>query len=205
MGFLFLFIVDFRSCSSVLPFTPYFICTSLRFGMVGILSSSLTVGAELSKPFAKYISVAIVWFCQGTLRLVTSAPRFRFTFGKASAALILVGRLKCSDCPSSSHPPPSTLLVFVPLRGYSYTHPPLPTPAAGTLLLLSRARSSVAIQKPASVTPVLLAIANAALVHAWRALTRVASIHHPILPSGTSISRRTASVCRSILSLPSSG
>jgi len=106
-----------------------------------------------------------VWSCQGTLRLVPSAPRLHFAFGKASAVVTLVGCLKCSDCPSSSHPPPSTFLVFVPLLGYSYTHPPLPTPSAGTLLLPSRGRSSVAIQKPASVTPVLLAVANAALAH----------------------------------------
>jgi len=106
------------------PLTPHFLCTSLRFCTVGILFSLLTVGAELSKPFAKYLSVSIMWSCRGTLRLVTSAPRLRFAFGKASAAVTLVGRLKCSDCPSSSHPPPSTLLVFVLLLGYSYTHPP---------------------------------------------------------------------------------
>jgi len=104
-----------------------------------------------------------VWSCQGTLWLVTTAPRLRFAFGKASAAVTLVSRLKCSDCPSSSHPPPFPLLVLVPLLGYSYTHLPLPTPSAATLLLPSRGRSSVAIQKPASVTPVLLAVTNAAL------------------------------------------
>jgi len=123
------------------------------------------VGAELSTPIAKYLSVSIVWSCRGPLRLLTSAPHLRFAFRKPSAAVTLVGRLKCSDYPSSSHPPPSTLLVFVPLLGYSYTHPPLSTPAAGTLLLLSRGRSLVAIQKPGSVTPVLLAVTNAALAH----------------------------------------
>jgi len=99
-----------------------------------------------------------VWSCGGTLRLVTSAPRLRFAFGKASAGVTLVGRLKCSDCPSSSHTPPSTLLVFVPLLGYSYIHPlswhltaPLPRSIFGRYT------------KPASVTPVLLAVANAAL------------------------------------------
>jgi len=133
--------------------------------MVGILCSSLMVGAERSKPLAKYLSVSIGWSCRGTLRLVTSAPRLRFTFGKASATVTLVGCLKCSDCPSSSHPPPSTFLVFVRLLGYSYMHPPLPTPSAGTLLLPASGRSSVAIEKPASVTPVLLAVTNAALAH----------------------------------------
>jgi len=106
-----------------------------------------------------------VWSYRGTLRLVTSAPRLRFAFGKASAAVTLVGRLKCLDCPSSSHPPPSTLLVYAPLLGYSYTHLPLSTPSAGTLLLPSRGWSSVTIQSPASVTPVPLAVANAALAH----------------------------------------
>ena len=45
------------------------------------------------------------------------------------------------------------------------TPPPLPTSYAGTLRLPARGRSSVAIQKPASVTPVLLAVAKAALAH----------------------------------------
>jgi len=93
------------SCSSLTPaqevqfspLTPHFLCTSLRFYTVSILSSSLMVGAELSKPFAKYPSVSVMWSCPGTLRLVTSAPRLRFTFGKASAAVTLVGRLKCSE------------------------------------------------------------------------------------------------------------
>jgi len=124
------------SCSSLPPahevqFSPLprtSFAPRLGFCTVGILSSSLTVGAELSKPFAKYLSVSIMWSCRGTLWLVTSAPRLHFAFGKASAAVTLVGRLKCSDCPSSSHPPPSTFLVLVPLLGYSYTHPPLPTP-----------------------------------------------------------------------------
>ena len=37
--------------------------------------------------------------------------------------------------PSPSYPPSTTLLVFVPLLGYSYTHCPLSTSSAGTLLL----------------------------------------------------------------------
>ena len=146
-----------------------------------------------------------MWSCRGTLRLVTSAPHPRFAFGKASAAVTLVGGLKCSDCPCSSHPPPSTLLVFVPLLGYSYTHPPLPTRSAGTLLLPACGRSSVAMEKPASVTPVLLAIANAAL--ALPLGTPHQSLRHsyPILPSGTASFPGTAPACGSILSLPSLG
>jgi len=123
-----------------------------------------------------------MWSCQGTLRLVTSAPRLRFAFGKASAAVTLVGRLKCSDCPSSSHPPPSTFLVFVPLLGYSYTHPPSPPPLAGILQPSSRGRSSVAIQKPASVTPVLRAVANAALARP-QATPHQSRLHTPSYPA----------------------
>ena len=164
-GFLFLFIVDYRLWSSVLPLTPHFLCTSLRFCMVGILPSSLTVGAELSKPFAKYHSVSVMWSCRGTLRLVTSAPRLHFAFGKASAAVTLVRRLKCSEV----LPPP----ISLPLPSWfssrcSVTATPIPsfpTPSAGTLLLPPGGRSLVAIQKPVPVTPVLLAVINAALAH----------------------------------------
>jgi len=92
--------------------------------MVGILPSSLTVGAELSKPFAKYHSVSVMWSCRGTLRLVTSAPRLHFAFGKALVVVTLVGRLKCSEVLPPPTPPSSTFLVFVPLPSYSYTHSP---------------------------------------------------------------------------------
>jgi len=157
-----------RSCSSLTPahevrFSPLPRTSSaprLGFSMVGILSSSLTVGAELSNPFAQYLSVSIMWSCRGTLRLVTSAPHLRFAFGKASAAVTLVGRLKCLDVLPPPIPPSSTFVVFVPLLGYSYTHSP-----AGTLQPPFRGRSWVAIQRPAWVTPVLLAVANAALAH----------------------------------------
>ena len=64
--------------------------------------------------------------------------------------------------------PPS---ILPPQLSWSSSHcsvtgtpiPPLPSPSAGTLLLPSRGRSWVAIEKPASVTPVLLAVANAVL------------------------------------------
>jgi len=123
------------------------------------------VGAELSKPFAKYLSVSVMWSCRGTLRLVPSAPRLRFAFGKASAAVTLVSRLKCSEV----LPPPIPLPLpsrFSSRCSVTATPTPLhPTPSAGTLLLPTRGRSLLAIQKPASVTPVLLAVANAALAH----------------------------------------
>ena len=106
-----------------------------------------------------------MWSCRGTLRLVTSAPRLRFAFGKASAAVTLVGRLKCSEV----RPPPIPLPLpsqFSSRCSVTATRtPPHTTPSAGTLLLPSRCRSSVAIQKPALVTPILLAVANASLAH----------------------------------------
>jgi len=173
--------------------------------MVGILSSSLTVGAELSNPLARYLSVSIMWSCRGTLRLVTSAPRLRFAFGKAWAAVTLVGRLKCSECPSSSHPPPFTLLVFVPLLGNSYTHPPPSHPLSWHLtapflrLIFGRyTKTRLGYTRP---WPSLMVLWHTLR----RPLTRVASTHYPILPSGTASSPGTAPVCRSILSLPSSG
>jgi len=68
--------------------------------------------------------------------------------------------------PSSTHPPLSTLLVFVPLLGYTYIHPPLfPPPKLAPYCFLRVVDLSVAIQKPPSVTPILLAVANADLPH----------------------------------------
>jgi len=93
------------------PFWPLalpFLCTLLRFCPVSISLSSFMVGAELSKPFAKYFSVSATWSCQGTLWLVTAASRLRFACGKASAAVILIGCLKPLNClplPIISPPP----------------------------------------------------------------------------------------------------
>ena len=147
-----------------------------------------------------------MWSCRGTLQLVTSAPRLRFAFGKASAAVTLDGRLKCSDCPSSSHPPPSTLLVFVPLLGYSYTHPPpFPPPQLASYCSLPAVDLRSLYKNPPRLRP----SSWPSLMPLWhslrRPLTRVASIHHFILPSGTASSPGTALVCRSIISLPCSG
>jgi len=94
------------SCSSLTPahevrFSPltlHFLCTWLRFCTVGVSLSSFTVGAELSKPFGKNLSLSAMWSCRGTLRLVTSASRLRFAFAKASATVTLVGRLKRLNC-----------------------------------------------------------------------------------------------------------
>jgi len=169
------------------------------------MSSSLTVGAEVSKPFVKYLSVSIVWSCQGTLRLVTTAPRLRFAFRKASATVTLVGRLKCSHCASSSHPPPSTLLVFVPLLGYSYTHRPFPPPQLAPYCSPPAVDLRSLFKNPPRLRP----SSWPSLMPLWHTLrqplTRFASIHYPILPSGTASSPGTAPVCRSIISLPSSG
>jgi len=94
------------SCSSLTPahevrFSPltvHFLCTSLRFCTVGISLTLFTVGDELSKPFAKYLSVSAPWSFRGTIWLVTSASRAQFAFSKAWAAVTLVGHLKRLDC-----------------------------------------------------------------------------------------------------------
>jgi len=162
--------------------TPHFICTSLRFCMVSISLSSFTVGAELSKPFAKYLSVSARWSCQGTLRLVTSAPRARFAFGTAPAAVTLVRRLKRLESPA---------LPILPLPpSWSSSHcsvtatafPLSPPPQLAPYCFPFRGRSSVTIQKPASVTPVLLAVANAALAHP-PATPHQSHLHPPFHPA----------------------
>jgi len=174
--------------------------------MVGILSSSLTVGTELSKPFAKYLSVSIVWSCRGTLRLVTSAPRLRFAFRKASAAVTLVSRLKCSDCPSSSHSPSLYPLGFRPVAQL-HLHPPPPSHPPQLAPYCSP--PGVDLRSLYKNPPRLRPSSWPSLMPLWhtlrRPLTRVTSIHHPILPSGTASSPGTTPVCSSILSHPSSG
>jgi len=75
-----------------------------------------------------------MWSCRGTLWLLTSAPHLRFAFGEASAAVTLVGLLKCLEV----LPPP----ILLPLPSWSSSPcsvtatptPPLPTSPAGTLL-----------------------------------------------------------------------
>jgi len=104
--------------------------------------------------------------CRGTLRLVTSAPHPHCAFGKASAAVTLVGRLNCLDCF-----PPHILLS--PLSWSSSrcsvtatsTPPLFPPPKLAPYCFQPVVDLSVALQKPASVTPVLLAVANAVLAH----------------------------------------
>jgi len=169
------------------------------------MSASLTVGAELSKPFAKHLFVSVMWSCRGTLRLLTSAPRLRFAFGKASAAVTLVSHLKCSEV----LPPP----IPLPLPSWFSSYcsvtatliPPLPTPQlaryCSTPVVDLRSLYKNLPQLPLSSWPSLMPL--------WqtlrRLLTRVASIHRPILPSATVLSPGTTPVYRSILSLPSSG
>jgi len=161
--------------------TPHSLCTSLRFCTVGISLSSFTVGAELTKAFAKYLSVSATWTCWGTLHLVTSASRLRFAFGKASAAVTLVGRLKRLDChPLPILPPPpswSSSRCSVTATPFPLSPPPHLAPYCSPL----RGRSSVAIQKPASVMPVLLAIVNAALAHP-AATPHQSHLHLPFHP-----------------------
>jgi len=63
----------------------------------------------------------------------------------------------------------------------------------------------VAIQKPASVTPLLLAVANAVLAHPQGTPHQSLRHSYPILPSDTAAFPSTAPACRSTLSHPSSG
>jgi len=161
------------SCSSLTPahevrfspITPHFLCTSLMFFRVGISLSLFTVGAELSKPFAKYLSASTTWSCRGTLWLVTSAYCPRFVFGKASAPVTLVGSLKRLDC---------LLLPILPLSpawslsrsAVTATYLPLfPPPQLAPYCSPFHRRPLVGIHKPPSIMPVLLAVANAALAH----------------------------------------
>jgi len=178
------------SCSSLTPahevrfspLNPHFLCTSLRFCKVGISLSSFRVGAELSKPFVKYLSVSATWSCRGTLRLVTSASRPLFAFGKPSAAVTLVGRLKRLDCP------PLPIFLLPPSWSSSRcsvtaTYFPLPPPPQlAPYFFPLRGRPSVAIQKPISVTPILLAVANAALAHP-PATPHQSHLHPPFHPA----------------------
>jgi len=147
------------------PLTPHFLCTLLRFCTVGFSLSSFTVGTELSKPFAKYLSVSVMRSCWRTLRLVTSAPHLHFPFGKASAAVTLVGlhkRLDCLPLPI----PPSTPSWSSSHCSVTATPLPLsPPPQLAPYFSLFCGLFAVAIQGPTSVTPVLLAVANAVLAH----------------------------------------
>ena len=108
--------------------------------------------------------------------------------------------------PSSSHPPSSTFLVFVPSLSYSYIYPHLFLPPK---LAPHCSPPAVDLQSLYKNPPRLRPSSWPSLMPLWhtlrRPLTRVASIRHPILPLGTASSPGTAPVCRSILSLPSSG
>jgi len=101
----------------------------------------------------------------GTLRLVTSASRLRFAFEKTLAAVTLVSCLKRLDCLPFPIPPlsPSWSSSRCSVTATPFPLPPIPQLAPCCSHFCGR--SSVAIQKPASVTPVLLAITNAALAH----------------------------------------
>ena len=157
------------------------------------------VRTELSKPFAKSLSVSIMWSCRGTLRLVTSAPRLRFAFGKASAAVTLVGCLKCSDCPSSSQSPSLYTPGLHPIARLQLYPPP---PSHPLQLAPYCAPPAVDLRSLYKNPPRLRPSSWPSLMPLWhtlrRPLTRVASIHRPILQLGTASSAGTVLVRRSI-------
>jgi len=147
-----------------------------------------------------------MWSCQGTLQLVTLALHLRFAFGKASAAVTLVGRLKCLDksflhsssflhplglCPITRlqlHPPP----FFPPPELAPYCPPP-----AVDLWSLYK--------NPPRLRPFFW-LSLMPFWHTYQGpLITVSSIRFPILPSGTASFPGTAPVCRFPLSLSSSG
>jgi len=65
------------------PLTPLFLCTLLRFCSVGIPFPSLTVSAELSKPFAKYLSVSITCVLSGNTPVGNLMTSFSFCIRKS--------------------------------------------------------------------------------------------------------------------------
>jgi len=70
------------------------------------------------------------------------------------------------ELPSPPYPSSTTLLVFVPLLGYSYTlFPSLHLFSWHLTAPFSTVDRRSLYQNPTSVTPVLLAVANAALAH----------------------------------------
>jgi len=188
-----------RSCSSLtpahevrfLPLTLHFLCTALRFCTVGILLTSFTVGAELSKPFAKYLSISAMWSCRGTLQLVTSASRPRFAFGKALAVVTLVGRHKRFDCfPSPSffyHPLGLRPVAWLRLHTFPSRHL--------RSWHLTAPLSAVDLRSLYKIPPQLRQSSWPSLMPLWhtlrRPLIRVTSIHPFILPSGTASSPGT--------------
>ena len=158
------------------PLALDFLCISLRLCIVGIPFPSFTVGAELSKPFLKYLSVSVTCVLSGN----TSVCNFT-----ASSSFHIEKCIGHSHTSRSSQVfglvlPISTSLVFIPLLSYSYIHSlswhltapfglalSCPTPAwlAHFCCPSPCSPSSVTIQKHASVMPVLLALTNAVLAH----------------------------------------
>jgi len=177
MGFLFLFVVDSRSSSSVLPLTLYFLCALPR-----ILHSQQPLSLHLrsallySKPFGKYFTIQLCPPCWGTLRSVTLQPHLLFWCwnsngrGCSSGWFLASGSTPSSILLSGPH-----LVAQLQLHPLSQLAPYCPVcwhPTASFLPWLARcccpstcSLPSVAIQKYALVMPILLATANAILAH----------------------------------------
>ena len=107
---------------SPLPHT--FFAPGLGFAQWAFHSLPSQLALRLPSPLRSGFPSRLHVSCRRTRRLLTSRPRFRFVFRKASAAVVLVGHLKYLD-QSFRHPPS---LVFFLLLGYSSIHP-----LAGTL------------------------------------------------------------------------
>ena len=110
------------------------------------------------------------------------------------------------ELPSSSHPPISTLLVFVLMLGYSYIHPPASHPLGWHLTAsCPRLIFRSLYKNPSRLRPSFWPSPMPFWHTHRRPLIRLSAIHYPILPSGTASFPGTAPACRSTYSLPSSG
>jgi len=195
MGFLFLFIIDSCSWSSVHPSYP-----TLPLHLTWVLHSRHSVAFINCRRWA-FQALCEVPFHLGYVVLsgntavsnFTTTSSFRIqksiSHGHSSQLSQVFGLVLFT----------STSLVFVLLLGYSYTITP-----AGTLLPLHRlalycsiyfglgpycfpppsGQPSIAIQIHASVTPVLLAVANAVWLSHWGPLFDVLSTLHSQPASG---------------------
>jgi len=147
-----------------------------------------------------------MWSCRGTLGVVTSAPHPRFAFGKASAAVTLVGPLKCLDClpPHILLSPPSWSSSRCSVTATST--PPSSHPLSWHL---TASRLQLIFRSIYKNPPRLRPSFWPSLMPFWhthrRPLIRVSTILYPFLLSGTASFPGTARACRSTLSLPSSG
>jgi len=199
------------------PLTPHFLCTLLRFPMVGIPFPSSTVSVEPSKLFAKYLSILVRSVLSGNASVsnFTTSSLFHIRKstgrGHSSRSSQLLGLVLPTSTSFGLHPVAQLQLHPLPqLAPYCLFgwNPTAPSRLPGSHI--SAALSPVVdLQSLYKNTPRLCPSSWPLLMLFWHGhrgpLTRVPSVHLPILPLGTALSPGTAPVYRSILSLPSFG